>query len=67
MKNEIYNIPVTFEVYGVMRVEAASLKEAKRKALEEAPLPLEQYYVDESIEINEELLEYLNNEVVLHA
>ena len=62
MKNGIYNIPVTFEMYGVVKVEATNLEEAKQKALEEEPLPLEKYYVDNSIEINEEFLEHLLNE-----
>jgi|LSQX01.3.fsa_nt_gb hypothetical protein len=62
---KIYKIPVTFEMYGVMEVEAASLEEAKRLAIESEPLPEEKHYVDDSCQVNEEYLECLieNEEV----
>lgn len=57
----MYKIPVTFEMYGTMEVEAESLDEAKRIALDEAPLPEEKHYVDGSCEINEEMLAHMNS------
>jgi len=56
---KVFRIPVTFEMYGVMEVEAANIEEAKRIAIEEAPLPKEQYYVDGSCQVNNEMIEEL--------
>lgn len=59
---KIFRIPVTFEMYGVMNIEAESLEEAKRIAIDEAPLPTEKHYVDGSCQINEEMVEHFNKE-----
>lgn len=55
-ENKTYKIPVTWLAWGVMSIEADSLKAAKEKALGSAPLP-EANYVDDSIEIDEANLE----------
>jgi len=58
-----YKIPCTWEVYGIVFVEADSIKEAIAKAKEDwLPLPTESSYVDGSFEVNEdfELIGLLN-------
>jgi hypothetical protein len=67
-KNEekkIYEIPVTWEVYGKVEVEATSIKEAYEKVKkdeEDMALPTESYYVDgtfkNSFDTFEEFEEY---------
>lgn len=54
MSKKTYRIPVVWQSWGVMEIEAESLEEAKAKAIDsETPLP-ESNYVDDSIEIDEE-------------
>lgn len=53
-EKKVYKIPVVWQCFGTMYVEAESLKEAERKAIEEEPLPTDWEYVDDSIEIDEE-------------
>lgn len=56
-----YKIPVTWEVYGVMEIEASSLEEAIRKAEEDdASLPTDSSYVEGSLEVNEDIIDLLN-------
>lgn len=55
-ENRTYKIPVTWQSWGNMSIEADSLEDAKKKALGDAPLP-EANYVDDSIEIDETNLE----------
>lgn len=50
----IYKIPVVWECYGKMEVEANSLEEAKELAIGDEPLP-EGDYVDGSCKIDEEV------------
>lgn len=57
---KVFNIPVTWQVYGVMKVEAESFEEAKKLVYGNAPLPNESTYVDDSIQIDEDvLLDYI--------
>lgn len=59
---EIYQIPVTYEMYGIVGVRAKSLKQAKQMVVEQERTPEESFYVDSSIEVNEEFLEFLMSE-----
>ena len=47
-----YKIPVIWEVYGFMRIEASSLELAILKAIEEEPLPEDTRFLEESFEID---------------
>lgn len=49
-----YKIPVGWTMWGIMEVEANSLKEAERVALEDAPLPTDGEYVEDSIILDKE-------------
>lgn len=52
-------IPVVWEMWGKYVIEAETLEEAMEKALDsELPLPEESYYVDDSIQVDMESLEY---------
>lgn len=51
-----YEIPVTWEVWGTVKVKAESLKEANEKAIE-APLPDGEYITD-SFKIDKESNQY---------
>lgn len=55
-EDKTYKIPVTWQSWGIMSIEADSLEDAKEKALGDAPLP-EANYVEDSIEIDEANLE----------
>ena len=58
----IYKIPVIWQSYGIMHIEADSLEEAKEKVFSfETPLPDNPGYIDDSIEIDEEGLIILEN------
>ena len=49
-----WKIPVIWQEYGVMHIEAECLEKAKELALSnEAPLP-DGYYVDSSMELDDE-------------
>ena len=54
-----YRIPVTWEVSGEMNVIAKSLEEAIEKA-ENYPYPPEHNNIDGSLEVNFDVIEYLN-------
>jgi hypothetical protein len=54
MTKKIYAIPCVWTVMGKTFVEADSLEEAKRIALEAAPLPNNSNYLDDSFEIVDE-------------
>ena len=46
-----YSIPVTWEMYGTVEIEASSLQEAVEifdRQIDDIPLPLEKDYVDAS-------------------
>lgn len=56
-----YKIPVVWQMYGVVRVEADSLEQAMELALE-AKLP-DGDYIEGSFELdNEEIIKEMNNE-----
>ena len=52
MKKKEYRIPLVWQMWGYITVEAESEDEAKEIALGPAPLP-EGYYVDDSVTIDE--------------
>ena len=58
-----FKIPVVWQMYGVMHIEAESLEEAKEKAFAgETPLP-DGNYIDDSMEVdNEEIINEMNPE-----
>lgn len=57
-----YKIPVTWEAYGTVRIEAESLEEAIELAKgDDIPLP-DGCYVDGSWEVDEEMAEFLEDE-----
>lgn len=60
MDTKLYAIPVTYQVWGVIDVEANSLEEACEYCLTKSPLPQHPEYLDDSIEIDKESL-YLFN------
>lgn len=54
-----YHIPVTWSVWSLMTVEANSLEEAKRKALEEEDL-YNGEYIEDSVAVDEEGIIFYN-------
>ncbi len=58
-------IPVTYQMAGEYHVEADTLEQAKEKVLDADPpydaLPKNAEYVDDSMEVNEEVLAELNS------
>lgn len=65
---KVWEIPVTWEMCGVIQIEAPTIKEAIRKILteeENVPLPDDSYYVDSSLvasmDDEEECRELYNN------
>lgn len=66
-KEKTYEIPVTWESYGTVKIKAKSLKEACEKIEKDEcsiPLPEKKYYVDgsfkNSFDSYENLRDYLN-------
>jgi hypothetical protein len=58
-----YEIPCSWEVYGIVEVEADNLDEAVTKVeADDFPLPHEASYVDGSLEVDREIAEELNKE-----
>ena len=55
-----YTIPCSWQMYGYMKVEADSLKDAIKKA-DDMPLP-DGDYVTDSFEVDEQMVEELNKE-----
>jgi len=56
MKNRLqeYSVPVVWNVWSRVKVQAYSEEEAKQIVLDsETPLPTESYYIDDSLEIDE--------------
>jgi len=51
---KVYKIPCVWQMWGMMEVEADSLEEAKRIAIEDAPLPTDGEYLEGSFELDEE-------------
>lgn len=60
----IFKIPVSYEVYGTVEIEANTLKEAMKYAqenIDDLPLADEPQYIDDSYEIGElEVAELIN-------
>jgi len=59
---KVYRIACDWSVYSTMFVKANSLEEAKIKAMEDEPLPMDGNFIDGSFEINEEMTEYFLEE-----
>src|SRR5690554_438011 len=59
---KIFEVPVSWEVYGVIKVEANSKEEAIKIAesnLDDFSLPTESFYVDDSFDLSSDSLEEL--------
>lgn len=48
----IWDVPVTWQMWGVMKIRAKTLDKATKKAVENQPLPKDAYYVDDSCEVD---------------
>ena len=57
-----YKIPVTWEVYGEMEIEADNLGEAIKKAFDDFPYPSIDGTVDGSISIDYDIAQEINKE-----
>lgn len=55
---KVYRIPCVWKVIGTMEVEAESLEEAKRIAIEEAELPEKIDYLEDSFELDEDAYDF---------
>lgn len=55
-----YKVPCTWEMFGVLEIEATSIEEAKRIAIEDSPLPDDEEYVDGSLTVDDDMLKYYN-------
>lgn len=65
VKKQTYKIPVVYQMWGLVDVEATSLEEAVKYAknhIDELPLPKIASYIDESYEIDEEAIAIHNRE-----
>ncbi len=61
--SKIYNIPVSWEMMAIAKIEAESLDEAIEKAEDNNyPLPTDSMYVDGSFEVNHDIIECYNEE-----
>jgi hypothetical protein len=59
-----FKIPVSWEVYGEVKIEAESIEDALKifeETQDSLPLPLESNYVDGSFKLNDEETTYLIN------
>jgi len=56
MKTKTFRIPVSYEMYGYVEVEAVDLDEAVVQA-EEAPLPTDSSYIEGSFRVDYEALD----------
>lgn len=57
-----YRIPCSWSMGGTLLIDAESLEQAKEIALNDSPLPQDGAYLEDSFQIDEELLEEYNNE-----
>lgn len=58
-KNKVFNVPVTWQMCGIYRIEAKTLKEAKRKIFgADCPLP-DGSYLDDSLAVDEESIKLM--------
>jgi hypothetical protein len=53
-----YRIPIVFEMTGTLSVQAETLEEAERIALDERALPPEKHYVEDSARLDTEHSDY---------
>ncbi len=58
---KIFKIPVVWQSYGMMSIEAETLEEAEEKALGNEPLPTNGEYVTDSCELDKENPSYGEN------
>lgn len=56
---KIYTIPVTWQEYGFMLIEAETIEQAKEIAIETAPLPFGEY-IEDSIEVDNDIVNEMN-------
>lgn len=61
MTKQTFKIACMWKMYGVMEIEAETLEEAERIAIEEAPLPTDGDYIECSFELDEE--SYIHGEI----
>ena len=59
----VFKIPVNWEVYGIMCVEADDIEKAIELAIESTPYPAIEDNIDGSLGVNFELIELLNPRV----
>ena len=62
MGKKSFRIACDWSVYGVMYVEANSLKEAIKIAIEDAPLPTDPEYLDDSFTVNKDMTNHFFEE-----
>ena len=63
MALKVYKIPCSWQVYGIINVEAESWNEAIEKAeADDTPLPTESEYIMSSFEIDYEMIEFEREE-----
>lgn len=55
-----YHIPCTWTVSATMEIQANSLEEAIEIATLDAPLPTDTNYIEDTFEINNQMIPYLN-------
>lgn len=65
MSLKTYKVPVVYQSWGLVEVEAESLDDLKQKLndpdfIHEMPLPQEPEYVEDSFQIDHESLEFYN-------
>ena len=53
-----YRIPVVFTMWGIMEIEASTLEDAEKIALDTEPLPATKYYVEGSLKLDKEAAGY---------
>ncbi len=53
-----YRIPVVFTMWGIMEIEASTLEDAEKIALDTEPLPATKYYVEDSLKLDKEAAGY---------
>lgn len=61
-ETKTWKIPVVWQSWGVMEIEAASFEEAVEKALGDEPLPTDYTYVDDSCQVDNEQVDENQNE-----
>ena len=62
MGKKSFRIACDWSVYGIAYVEADSLEEAVRIAIEDAPLPEDPEYLDDSFTVNKDMTDHFFEE-----